>query len=70
MRDINPLFCIGNLYSQNKYKTLGNSDIVEYRSSDGLPSNNFTKTVKTNDGYIWFSCPRELLDLMVMNLRL
>ena len=48
---------LGNVYAQNKYKTFGNSDIVEYRSKDGLPSTKFTNTVKTNDGYIWLSGP-------------
>jgi signal transduction histidine kinase len=51
------IFLLGNLYAQNKYKTFGNSDIVEYRSKDGLPSTKFTNTVKTNDGYIWLSGP-------------
>lgn len=49
------LFLIGNLSAQNKYKTFGNSDIVEYRSKDGLPSTKFTNSVKTNDGYVWLS---------------
>ncbi len=48
---------LGNLYAQNKYKTFGNSDIVEFRSKDGLPSTKFTNAVKTNDGYIWLSGP-------------
>jgi len=47
----------GNINAQNKYKTLSNSDIVEYRMKDGLPSNNFTSTVQTKDGYLWFSGP-------------
>ena len=46
-----------NLNAQNKYKTLSNSDIVKYRMKDGLPSNNITKVVQTNDGYLWFSGP-------------
>ena len=50
-------FLFTNLQAQNKYKTLNNSDIVEYRKKDGLPSNNFTSVVQTNDGYIWFSGP-------------
>jgi len=57
---INILICVmifSNLNAQNKYKTLSNSDIVEYRMKDGLPSNNFTSTVQTNDGYLWFSGP-------------
>jgi serine phosphatase RsbU (regulator of sigma subunit) len=44
-----------DLYAQNKYKTLNNSDIVEYRSKDGLPSTVFSNAVKTKDGYIWLS---------------
>jgi len=46
-----------NVNAQNKYKTLSNSDIIEYRKKDGLPSNNFTNVVQTNDGYLWFSGP-------------
>ncbi|MBL1214574.1 MAG: SpoIIE family protein phosphatase [Ignavibacteriae bacterium] len=46
-----------SIYSQNKYKTLNNSDIVEFRKKDGLPSNNFSSVVQTKDGYIWFSGP-------------
>ena len=59
-RIITLLLCfifISNTYSQNKYKTLNNSDIVEYRKKDGLPSNNFSSVVQTKDGYIWFSGP-------------
>ena len=51
------VFFIVNINAQNKYKTLSNSDIVEYRMKDGLPSNNFTSVVQTNDGYLWFSGP-------------
>ncbi len=50
-------FLFVNVLAQNKYKTFGNSDIVEYRSKDGLPTNKFTNAIKTNDGYIWFSGP-------------
>ncbi|MBS4035204.1 MAG: SpoIIE family protein phosphatase [Ignavibacterium sp.] len=50
-------FLLGSAFAQNKYKTFGNSDIVEYRSKDGLPSTTFNNTVKTNDGYIWLSGP-------------
>lgn len=50
-------FSLLSIIAQNKYKTLNNSDIVEYRMKDGLPSNNFTSTVQTQDGYLWFSGP-------------
>ena len=46
-----------SIYSQNKYKTFNNSNIVEYRKKDGLPSNNITSVAQTLDGYLWFSGP-------------
>lgn len=46
-----------NVNAQNKIKTSQNSDIIEYRSKDGLPSNNFTSAAQTKDGYIWLSGP-------------
>jgi serine phosphatase RsbU (regulator of sigma subunit) len=41
--------------AQTKIKTEANADIVEYTNKDGLPSNNFSNIVQTNDGYLWFS---------------
>ncbi len=41
--------------SQQRQKTLANSDIVEYTNKEGLPTTSIQDIVQTKDGYIWIS---------------
>lgn len=43
------------IYSQTRYKTEANADIVEYTTQDGLPTTNISNIVQTKDGYIWIT---------------